>query len=147
DPALVNGSGLYLNDPRSLVQDLQKIRQNCSTAGVNPAAKAIISSINWYVGLGYWYSSEEERIVADHRDLSNLVRLVVEAMKCQAGHDRSAARQAAQTLVASLLREIVPNPFRPAQLDPRWLSPNVMAIAQGIDAEGAFKRLPILADA
>jgi hypothetical protein len=57
----------------------------------------------------------------------------------------------ASSLIASLFRDIAGNPFRP----PRPLSPAVLAwndgtvprIAAGIDAERAFDRLPILADA
>lgn len=57
---------------------------------------------------------------------------------------RLAAVQAAQ---ASLLRDIVGNPFRPVTFDPRWRSETVLALATGIYAERAFDRLPILADA
>ena len=49
--------------------------------------------------------------------------------------------------VAGLMRDIVGNPFRPVTLDPRWLTPNVVALAQTIYDERAFERMPILADA
>ena len=45
------------------------------------------------------------------------------------------------------LRDIFGNPFRPVTLDPRWRSETVVALAQGIYAEHAFDRMPILADA
>jgi hypothetical protein len=48
---------------------------------------------------------------------------------------------------AILLKEIFGNPFRPATLDPSWLTPTVRSIADGIYADRAFDRLPILADA
>lgn len=48
---------------------------------------------------------------------------------------------------ADLLRCIFGNPFRPAVLDPAWLTPTVVALAQGIYEEGAFDRMPELADA
>jgi hypothetical protein len=35
----------------------------------------------------------------------------------------------------------------PDAMDPAWLTPTVVALAEGIRAEGAFDRLPILADA
>jgi hypothetical protein len=44
-----------------------------------------------------------------------------------------------------LLRDIF-NPFA-LPLDPRWQTPTVIALAQGIYADRAFDRLPILADA
>jgi hypothetical protein len=48
---------------------------------------------------------------------------------------------------AALLRDVVGNFFRPAVLKPGWLTPSVGALAAAIDAERAFDRLPILADA
>ena len=53
----------------------------------------------------------------------------------------SGARQAV------LLRDIFGNPYRPAALDPAWLTADVRALAQGIYDERAFDRMPILADA
>lgn len=46
-----------------------------------------------------------------------------------------------------LLRDIFGNPFRPATLDPAWLTSTVVALAEGIYQERAFDRMPILADA
>ena len=48
---------------------------------------------------------------------------------------------------ASLLRDILGNPFRPVTLDPRWLTSNVIDLAQAIYQERAFEKMPILADA
>jgi hypothetical protein len=45
------------------------------------------------------------------------------------------------------IREIFGNPFRPVTLDPAWLTPTVLALANGIYADRAFDRMPILADA
>ncbi|HUR54872.1 MAG TPA: hypothetical protein VMZ71_12120, partial [Gemmataceae bacterium] len=45
------------------------------------------------------------------------------------------------------LRDIFGNPFRPVKVDPSWLTSIVIALAEGIYAERAFDRLPILADA
>lgn len=39
------------------------------------------------------------------------------------------------------------NPFRPVALDPSWLTTTVLALANGIYADKAFDRMPILADA
>jgi hypothetical protein len=44
-------------------------------------------------------------------------------------------------------RDVVGNPFRPVAADERWLNSTVVALANGIYAERAFDRLPILADA
>jgi hypothetical protein len=49
--------------------------------------------------------------------------------------------------ICSLLHEIFGNPFRPVTVDPAWLTPTVVSLAQAIYDEQAFDRLPILADA
>ncbi len=46
-----------------------------------------------------------------------------------------------------LIRCIFGNPHRPTAFDPKWLTPTVVALAGGIDAERAFDRMPVLADA
>jgi hypothetical protein len=48
---------------------------------------------------------------------------------------------------AAAMRDIFGNPFRPATLDPSWLTSTVVALARGIYEERAFDRMPILADA
>jgi hypothetical protein len=48
---------------------------------------------------------------------------------------------------ARLRQVLLGDPGRPVSLDPSWLSTTVVALARGIYNEGAFDRLPILADA
>src|SRR5262249_4978285 len=61
---------------------------------------------------------------------------------------RNVARQKRERRYQThLLREIFGNPFRPVTLDPPWLTSPAVALAQGIDEERAFDRMPILADA
>jgi hypothetical protein len=48
---------------------------------------------------------------------------------------------------ASTIRDIFGNPFRPASLDPSWLTSTVLALAEGIYQDRAFHRMPVLADA
>jgi hypothetical protein len=48
---------------------------------------------------------------------------------------------------AALLRDNFGNPFRPVTADPAWLTSSVRALAEGIYAERAFDRMPVLADA
>jgi hypothetical protein len=50
-------------------------------------------------------------------------------------------------LPPDLLRDIFGNPFRPAAIDPRWLTSTAVSLAGAIYEERAFDRLPILADA
>jgi hypothetical protein len=61
--------------------------------------------------------------------------------------ERTAAFLAERRSQADLLREVFGNPFRPVAFDPAWRSTDVMLLAQGIYADKAFDRLPILADA
>lgn len=65
---------------------------------------------------------------------------------------QSAAASAAEVEMemATLLREIVGNPFSPVTVDPAWRAWNggtVIQLAQAIYNEGRFADLPILADA
>ncbi len=55
--------------------------------------------------------------------------------------------EATEHYLATLLRDIFGNPFRPVTLDPSWLTSTVTALAEGIYANRTFDRLPILADA
>lgn len=49
--------------------------------------------------------------------------------------------------LARLLREQLGNPFRPYRFEEQWRSETVVTLATGIEAERAFDRMPILADA
>lgn len=57
------------------------------------------------------------------------------------------AERAEEVAHAHLARCVFGNPFRPVAADPRWLTSTVLGLAEGISADGAFERLPILADA
>ncbi|MCE9560796.1 MAG: hypothetical protein K8U57_01950 [Planctomycetes bacterium] len=45
------------------------------------------------------------------------------------------------------LRDIFGNPFHPVALDPSWLTPTVVRLAEHIYHKRAFDQMPILADA
>jgi hypothetical protein len=49
--------------------------------------------------------------------------------------------------VPAVLRDIVGNPFRTVAFDPSWRTSTAVALAEGMYADRAFDRLPILADA
>ncbi|QEL19087.1 hypothetical protein [Limnoglobus roseus] len=46
-----------------------------------------------------------------------------------------------------IYRDIFGNPFRPVTFSPSWLTTTAVGLAEGIYADRAFDRLPILADA
>jgi hypothetical protein len=47
---------------------------------------------------------------------------------------------------AALLRDIF-SPFRPAKIEPSWLTPNVLSLARVIYEERRFEECPVLGDA
>lgn len=49
--------------------------------------------------------------------------------------------------LCALLREVFGNPFAPLAFDPVWRTETVLNLARGVYEDGAFERLPILADA
>jgi len=56
-------------------------------------------------------------------------------------------RKAALKYLGKILHDLVGNPFQPVRFEPEWRTDAVMGLAQGIDDDHAFDRLPILADA
>jgi hypothetical protein len=50
-------------------------------------------------------------------------------------------------MLEAIFRDLVGNPLQPIPLDPRWRTLDVLGLARAIDEDGAFGRLPILADA
>jgi hypothetical protein len=52
-----------------------------------------------------------------------------------------------ERIVAAIIRDVVGNPFRPVAVDPFWLTPSVVAVAQSIYEDRRFEDMPILADA
>ena len=58
-----------------------------------------------------------------------------------------AIREAEKQAHATLIREVFTNPFRPVSFSAEWRTSDVLLLAEGIYAERAFDRMPILADA
>jgi hypothetical protein len=68
----------------------------------------------------------------------------------EAGPPLWAAWDAAEGVLCGLIREVAGNPFRRPSIAPAllgWRDRLVVRLAQAAYAEGAFERLPILADA
>ena len=100
-----------------------------------------------------------------HQEAENLVRAVAATT---VGHRQAVAalRAAARLAVAAagdrwnegvfrraeadqcdLVRDLFGDPFRPVAFDPRWRTAAALGLARAAHADGAFDRLPILADA
>jgi hypothetical protein len=61
--------------------------------------------------------------------------------------DAGGAEEAEKVALVSDIRDAFGNPFRPAVVDPRWLTETVVALAAGMYEQRAWDRMPILADA
>ena len=84
-----------------------------------------------------WLNSDEPILVA----------LKAAGARAEHSSDDHGARAKEEVEQCHLFRDIFSNPFRPATLDPSWLTSTVVALARGIYEERAFDRMPILADA
>jgi len=63
-------------------------------------------------------------------------------------HDRDEHNRSTHLrLQENIFRDIVGNPFLPAEFDPRWRTDDVLGVARGIYANRAFAHMPILSDA
>lgn len=74
-------------------------------------------------------------------------RMAKDASNHSAGKGSGLGCEEAYALHCQWLRDMFGNPVRPVVIEPSWLTSTVVALAQGIYADGAFDRLPILADA
>jgi hypothetical protein len=147
---------------RRLIPDERQIRgiellEQMAKGTAMPAAKRAVTSgahhalppANYVVGEA---PADDPHYVALmlYRALASSTRatsVVGHALQATAGLADGAAEQRGQTC---LIREILGNPFRPSTISPSLLSCNddaVRRIAGGIDKDGAFDRLPFLADA
>ncbi len=61
--------------------------------------------------------------------------------------DDDAAERAVRKALARFLHELCGNPFGDYRFEEKWRTETVVGLARGIDADRAFDRMPILADA
>jgi hypothetical protein len=98
------------------------------------------------------HSGQSVAAVAARNAVDPLRSSIAEAVlsAARAGVLTQNALDAGKAAQASLLRDLLANPFRPISTDPSWLLWNdhtVKKIAQAIYDDRAFDRMPILADA
>jgi hypothetical protein len=87
------------------------------------------------------------RFITDPDEFYFLYGKAAEALLHALTRKKPSARPAESAAQATILRDILGNPFRPVAVDPRWLTANTVDLARTIYEERAFERLPILADA
>ncbi len=85
---------------------------------------------------------------------ANAIAFAANASGCQAERKTHGARESELAAQAALFRDILGNPFRTISLDPTWLTPTVLALAQAAFDNRAppsgtldNNRLAVLADA
>jgi len=89
-------------------------------------AKEVEQSLEWYV---------------------KATHLVPHAAVVLTGRARTKAVRKKETFLLNVLRDVLGNPFRPTQVDPRWRTSDVLGICLKIQAEYSFGLMPILAEA
>jgi hypothetical protein len=78
------------------------------------------------------------------RDVANVAEFAIRwDPRSREDHSRADQESAFQAVI---LRDIVGDPDRPVVLDPIWLMPTAIKIAEAIYAERAFDRMPYLGD-
>jgi hypothetical protein len=94
---------------------------------------------------GHYTRAELDRYLAEHAVLCNAASNaeLVSEYALKAAPDRATETRAQ----CDLLREVFGNPFRPVRVRKDWPTSTVVSLAEGIYADRAFDRLPILADA
>jgi hypothetical protein len=90
-------------------------------------------------------ASEAAKWTADHAGQEAQHAAIKRRKDMHAAWDEAAT--ARNACLCRLLRDVIGNLFRPVALDPSWLKPNAVKLAQAIYDKRAFDRLPKLGDA
>ena len=89
------------------------------------------------------HATASAAVDAAYRDAINAVAGASEELS---RYVKALADSAKQSQVA-LLRDIIGNPFQHVTIDPAWLTPNLVLLAQNIYTDQAFSNLPAFGDA
>lgn len=115
-----------------------------------PAAVAVAEAVRAFSHLKWYHNATDDTILASEYATIATAQNPAESAANRKSADREAddflqARE--ETEQVKLIRCVFGNPFRPVQLNPRWRTTDVVALARAIYDDRAFNRLPILADA
>jgi hypothetical protein len=121
-------------------------RQGLDAARV--AAEEAAKAADREVGGGPMYAAAMAAAVICGRDpRATLIAQWAAEAASMASIDRAGASGEAAGGQAVLLREIFGTPHRPVAIEPAWLTPTVVRLAEAIRTERGFDRLPVLGDA
>lgn len=134
---------------RSDKRTLNQARQDARTA--HGAAQQVVSDIpRTAVNLASWtaaYTAAEAANAAQQiaaEDAFQATAAVADTTAFASSGDEAGTEE--QAMQAVLLRDVFGNPFRPVAISSSWLTPTVLGVAASIYEQGAFDRMPVLAD-
>jgi hypothetical protein len=110
------------------------------------AARTRVAELAYDSGL-FGRSEDEVRVAIDMAIASCLPQAHAAAGAMAAAMLPLAGEPGGETLLCRFLRCVFGNPFRPVPDARRWRTTAAVGVARGIYDDGAFDRLPILADA
>jgi hypothetical protein len=103
---------------------------------------------DWSTAVAVWAAGPSDSFVVSHPSAREKAAIFFDVFFITTAKVvwEPAARVTENNTQASLLRDLF-DPFHPVPLDPHWLTPSVVSLAQGIYDQRAFDQLPQLAQA
>jgi hypothetical protein len=136
---------------RGAAELAERFADRQATAKELAACEASVKGSQYYAGAVQAACWSTARIVYCARVTAERARLAAaRAAEPRQGRSLDPGCRAEGVHQAALLRCLFGNPFRPVTIEPAvlaWGEGTVVRVAQGIYAERAFERMPILADA
>lgn len=139
-----------LHQPRPGMAMLEQVREAVLEASISKMS----ANVQANVALDLKARGEE---VADRSNgkrhnvicaaVEETVRKIHEQTSYKLNDVREKKERSERKLIARILLEIIGNPYKRYRFDKSWRSDTVVQLAQSIDTERAFDRMPILADA
>jgi hypothetical protein len=132
-------------DGRATDEELHIVSHDALSAAQVKATEAELLADNWRTRLNASFApwAAVEATVRNGRDgIGNGMTVILIAKDTARG-----IGPVEIAVQAQLVRDIFGNPFRPVAIDPSWLTPTVVNLAQSTYDDRAFDRLPSLADA
>lgn len=129
---------------------LELVREQLHAMGMHSFLSFSILDPEWDANSIASWAVSEARQGAWDQGITPEARKTLELIEVFPNFDTPQCIDAVQAELAAQCRtihDIFGNPFRPARVDPSWLSSTVVALARGICDDRDFDQMPILADA